>query len=51
MQELACIHNEETEKSQRELMNGDTYRTKLGMEEFAEHFVENQNFSYSEVDE
>jgi carbonic anhydrase/acetyltransferase-like protein (isoleucine patch superfamily) len=29
MQELACIHSEETEKTQRDLLNGEQYRTKL----------------------
>ncbi len=50
MQELACIHGEEAEKTQRELLNGDMYRSRMEMEEFAEHFVENQNFGYTEVD-
>lgn len=39
MQELACIHSEESEKSQRELLNGDMYRNKLSMEQFAENFL------------
>ena len=51
MQELACIHSEEAEKTQRELLNGNAYRNRLSAEQFAEHFVEAHNFPITETDE